>query len=144
MTMTNEPETPTLTKAIAIKGSDNDASSMHGAPKIIAKGSGAMAEKILDIAFAEGVKVRQDKDLTEVLDAFELESPIPLEALHTVSLILKRVYAENQKMAEYSSGKTQSEDTVDAPTQAPPQPTVDGATGTVIRANESQEETDNG
>ena len=96
-----QPRTP---KAVAIKGAD----AAHGAdqqsqPKIIAKGSGALAEKILDIAFAEGVKVRQDKDLTELLDAFEVESPIPLEALHAVSLILERVYAENNKMVDHAA-----------------------------------------
>lgn len=86
-------------KAVAIEGAtgNNDFEGpVH--PKIIAKGSGVLAEKILDVAFAEGIKVRQDKDLTEILDAFDVESPIPLEALHTVSLILERVYAENNKM----------------------------------------------
>lgn len=96
-----QPRTP---KAVAIKGADP----VHGEegqsqPKIVAKGSGALAEKILDIAFAEGVKVRQDKDLTELLDAFDVESPIPLEALHAVSLILERVYAENNKMMDHTT-----------------------------------------
>lgn len=84
-----------LTKAIAIK-QEND----QTAPKLTAKGEGHLAERILDIAFAEGIKVRQDKDLTELLDAFEVESPVPLEALHAVSLILERVYAENKKMQD--------------------------------------------
>ncbi len=81
------------TKAVAIKRESEAAT-----PRITAKGHGYVAEDILNIAFAEGVKVRQDKDLTELLDAFEVESPVPLEALHTVSLILERVYAENKKM----------------------------------------------
>jgi len=94
----NQPHTP---KAVAIKGAEGSlGEDGQSQPKIIAKGSGALAEKILDIAFAEGVKVRQDKDLTEILDAFDVESPIPLEALHTVSLILERVYAENNKMSK--------------------------------------------
>jgi flagellar biosynthesis protein len=74
-------------KAVAVKKRTDDA-----APKITAKGRGFNAEKILDIAFAEGVKVRQDSELTEMLEALDVESPIPLEALHTVSLILERVY----------------------------------------------------
>ncbi|MFC3050894.1 EscU/YscU/HrcU family type III secretion system export apparatus switch protein [Kordiimonas pumila] len=82
-----------LTKAIAIKG-DNAGNTPH----ITAKGEGMVAERILDIAFAEGVKVRQDKDLTELLSAFNVESPVPLEALHVVSLILERVYAENNRL----------------------------------------------
>ncbi len=81
------------TKAVAIKKSD-----VGEAPVITAKGRGYNAEKILEIAFAEGVKVRQDKDLTELLDAFGVDCPVPLEALHAVSLILERVYAENKVM----------------------------------------------
>jgi flagellar biosynthesis protein len=80
-------------KAIAIKQD-----SAQSAPKLTAKGEGLVAERILDIAFVKGVKVRQDKDLTELLDAFDIESPVPLEALHAVSLILERVYAENNKL----------------------------------------------
>lgn len=91
----DEPEKEAKTKAIAVQGKTEDAPS-----RIVAKGEGALAEKILDIAFSEGVKVRQDKDLTELLDAFDVESPIPLEALHAVSLILERVYAENNKQRE--------------------------------------------
>lgn len=94
----SEQDTPAdmPTKAIAIKGEDTEGS----VPTITAKGEGELAERILDIAFAEGVKVRQDKDLTELLDAFDVESPVPLEALHTVTLILERVYAENRKLSE--------------------------------------------
>lgn len=105
----NSPSGPTMpdTKAVAIKKT-GDAEP----PKITAKGHGYNAEKILEIAFAEGVKVRQDKDLTELLDAFDVESPVPLEALHTVSLILERVYAENQKLMGTMASTTPT-DTVD-------------------------------
>ena len=83
------------TKAVAIDGTRTEG----GPPRIVAKGRGFAAERILDIAFAEGVKVRQDKELTDILERFEVESPIPLEALHAVSLILERVYRENLKQA---------------------------------------------
>ena len=91
----NEDKKPDTqaTKAVAVKQQGEGST-----PRLTAKGEGKLAERILDIAFAEGVKVRQDKDLTELLDAFEVDSPVPLEALHAVSLILERVYAENQKM----------------------------------------------
>ena len=82
-------------KAVAVKQINKDAT-----PRLTAKGEGQMAERILDIAFAEGVKVRQDKDLTELLSSFDVESPVPLEALQAVSLILERVYAENNKMRD--------------------------------------------
>ena len=81
------------TKAVSVKRDDSESPA-----RITAKGHGYLAEKILDIAFSEGVKVRQDKELTELLDAFDVESPIPLEALNTVSQILERVYAENRRL----------------------------------------------
>ncbi|MCJ9429027.1 EscU/YscU/HrcU family type III secretion system export apparatus switch protein [Kordiimonas marina] len=102
MNDTNDIPTPT-TKAVAVKrGADSDT------PRITAKGHGYVAEKILDIAFAEGVKVRQDKDLTDLLDAFEVESPVPLEALQAVSMILERVYNENSKMEAAAGSEDQT------------------------------------
>ena len=99
------------TKAIAVSGSEGESAS-----RIVAKGEGELAEKILDFAFAEGIKVRQDKDLTELLDAFEIESPIPLEALNAVSLILERVYTENAKLQEAKFGAEPPTET-EAPTE---------------------------
>jgi len=61
-------------------------------PRVIAKGRGAVAEQILQIAFDRGVKVRSDADLAEILGAVELESEIPLEALSAVAEILSYVY----------------------------------------------------
>ena len=128
--MTNSDNNPDkLTKAVAIKGTESDAGDgMDTPPRIVAKGSGELAEKILDIAFAEGVKVRQDNDLTELLDAFEVDSPIPLEALHTVSLILERVYAENQKLADA--------DELTEPVTPEKSTTLDGVTGNPVPVDE--------
>lgn len=75
---------------------DPDVNKTVKRPIITAKGRGYSAERILDIAFAEGVKVRRDSDLTDMLDAFDEDSPVPLEALHAVGLILERVYQENR------------------------------------------------
>jgi len=61
-------------------------------PKVIAKGRGAVAEQILEIAFDRGVKVRSDADLAEILGAVEIDSEIPLEALAAVAEILSYVY----------------------------------------------------
>ncbi|SDE40543.1 MULTISPECIES: EscU/YscU/HrcU family type III secretion system export apparatus switch protein [Kordiimonas] len=105
---TDAPKPVPDTKAVAVKRDSEQAT-----PRITAKGHGFNAEKILDIAFAEGVKVRQDKDLTELLDAFEVESPVPLEALHAVSLILERVYAENKAMTEAREHDTDTVETTE-------------------------------
>jgi flagellar biosynthesis protein len=65
------------------------------APKIVATGRGAVAEQILQLAFANGVKVREDADLAEVLSHLEIDSPIPLEAYAAVAEILAYVYRVN-------------------------------------------------
>jgi len=61
-------------------------------PRITATGQGAMAEKILDIAFANGVKVREDPDLVAFLSTLEVDSDVPLEALAAVAEILTYLY----------------------------------------------------
>lgn len=104
--MKSDTEQP-VTKAVAVK-------KMEGVetPVLTAKGEGELAERLLEIAFAEGIKVRQDKDLTELLSSFDVESPVPLEALHAVSLILERVYQENQKLKDRESTEPNGDTTI--------------------------------
>lgn len=64
-------------------------------PDIVAAGRGHLAEEILKLALAAGIKVREDKDLAELLAQFELDSPIPTEALMAVGEILSYVYRAN-------------------------------------------------
>lgn len=66
------------------------------APKVVATGKGALAERILEIAFQTGVKVRKDEDLAELLSALEIGSEIPIEAFTAVAEILAYVYRANQ------------------------------------------------
>ena len=69
-------------------------------PKIVASGRGAVAEQILALAFANGVKVREDADLMEILASLDVESEIPLEALAAVAEILTYVYRANAAMGD--------------------------------------------
>lgn len=64
-------------------------------PKVVAAGYGVWAEKIVEMAFQNGVKVREDKDLAQLLAVIELESDIPTEALVAVAEILAYVYKAN-------------------------------------------------
>jgi len=67
----------------------------YAAPKVVASGRGWVAEKILEVAFANGVKVREDADLAEILAAVDLDEEIPVEAFIAVAEILRYVYAAN-------------------------------------------------
>ncbi len=64
-------------------------------PRITATGRGKIAEKILDLAFKSGVKVRKDPDLAEVLSALEVDLEIPAEVFAAVAEILSYVYRAN-------------------------------------------------
>ena len=65
------------------------------APRVIAGGRGSIAEQILQIAFAQGLKVREDPDLAELLTAIDIDSEIPVEAFAAVAEILIYVYRAN-------------------------------------------------
>lgn len=65
------------------------------APRVLATGKGAIAEQILALAFAHGVRVRKDEDLIEVLSQLEVDSVIPVEAFAAVAEILSYVYRYN-------------------------------------------------
>jgi flagellar biosynthesis protein len=68
-------------------------------PKVVASGRGAMAEKILEIAFQAGIKVREDADLAQMLAAIEANCPIPVAAFEAVAEILNYLYRANQAAA---------------------------------------------
>ena len=65
------------------------------APRIAAAGRGKIAEQILQLAFANGIKVREDSALAEMLTKVELDSPIPSEAFLAVAEVLSYVYKAN-------------------------------------------------
>lgn len=48
-----------------------------GAPKVTAKGSGGLAEQILQIAAENDVPIKEDHDLVELLAQVELDHEIP-------------------------------------------------------------------
>lgn len=89
------------TVAVALSGnSKSHDGKSGGGPRVVATGHGAVAEQILEIAFAAGVKVRQDADLAQLLAAVDVDSLIPFEAFSTVAEILTYVYRANGQFAE--------------------------------------------
>lgn len=78
-------------KAVAIK----DSSQSGTLPRMVASGQGAVAEQILQIAWANDIKVREDADLIEILSAIDIDSEIPIEAFAAVAEILSYVYRAN-------------------------------------------------
>ena len=72
----------------------------HGkdfAPRLIAKGQGKVAEKIIEIARAHDVPIEEDKDLVEFLSMLDLYQEIPSDMYTAVAEILAFVYKLNRK-----------------------------------------------
>ena len=86
-----EQQPQEIQKAIALK---YDAAE-KAPPRITASGIGAVAEQILQLAFAHDIKVREDAALVEILEHLDVDSPIPLEAFAAVAEILTYVYRAN-------------------------------------------------
>jgi flagellar biosynthesis protein len=62
------------------------------APKLVARGEGHVAEKILALAREHGIPVHEDRGLVEVLSKLDLDEDIPLEVYQVVAEILAFLY----------------------------------------------------
>jgi flagellar biosynthesis protein len=80
-------------KAAALKYNRGDAS----APKTVAKGRGKVAEKIVEIAKAHNIPIKEDKDLVEFLSTLDLYQEIPQELYKVVAEIISFIYLLKDK-----------------------------------------------
>jgi len=62
------------------------------APKLVAKGQGYLAEKILEFARQHHIHVREDKNLLQILSRLDLNQEIPAEVYKAVAEILAFIY----------------------------------------------------
>lgn len=72
--------------------------SNNAAPKVVAKGTGFMAEKIMSTAKQNSVPVYQNKTLASMLMAVELDREIPPELFQAVAEVLAYIYYIDKKM----------------------------------------------
>jgi len=77
-----------IKKAVALKyeyKKDN-------APKVIAKGKGKIAEKIIQIAKEHNIPIKEDKETVEILSSLDIGEEIPEELYQVIAEILAYVY----------------------------------------------------
>lgn len=67
------------------------------APIVIAKGRGLVAEKIIALAREQGIPMRADPDLVQMLTQIDLDQAIPPTLYKVVAEILAFVYRLNQR-----------------------------------------------
>ncbi len=74
-----------------------------GAPKVIASGTGALAEKIIEQAKENNIPVHEDDKLAETLSRLEIGEMIPPELYEVVAEILVFVDAMDKIKAKDKS-----------------------------------------
>jgi len=88
----NSRETDIRQRAVALRY-DRD---KEQAPRVVAKGSGYLAERILEAARAHGITIYEDKELIELLSRLELYQVIPAELYQVIAEVLAFVYRLNR------------------------------------------------
>lgn len=81
-------------KAVALKYDQKN----DNAPKVIAKGRGEIAKKIIEVAQAHNVPLVEEKNLIQILEALDLETEIPPELYRAVAEVLAFIYRLNGKI----------------------------------------------
>lgn len=66
-------------------------------PRVVAKGRGAIAERIKAIAKEAEVPIHQDANLSNALSSLELDQPIPRELFAAVAQVLVFAYSLSNK-----------------------------------------------
>lgn len=89
----------TSEKAVALQYKEHE----DNAPRVVAKGQGLVAKKIREIAETNGIPIRRDDDLVELLAQVEIDREVPPELYATIAEILSWIYKANDTMKkEYS------------------------------------------
>ncbi len=93
--MTNQDEqAEARRKAVALR---YDAEK-EAAPKVVAKGAGLRAERIIEIAREHGVHIHEDPDLVTFLSRLDVDTEIPEDLYRAVAEVLAFVYRLNQRL----------------------------------------------
>ena len=73
------------------------------APRLAAKGSGFVAEKIIELAVKHGIPIRNDPALVQILSKLDIDEAIPPELYQAVAEVLAFVYQLNEERRQASS-----------------------------------------
>ena len=68
------------------------------APRVVAKGRGKMAERIIEVARQHDVPLVEDPNLVQVLEGLDLDVEIPPELYRAVAEVLVFVYRLNRQV----------------------------------------------
>ncbi len=81
-------------KAVALRYNREQES----APRVVARGYGLTAERIIEIARENNIQIHEDPDLAAVLAKLDINTQVPEELYVAVAEVLAFVYRLNQQM----------------------------------------------
>ncbi len=81
-------------KAVALRYHERQ----DAAPRIVAKGAGHLAERIIALAREHGIHVQDDPGLAAALSELDLDTEIPEELYRAVAEVLAFVYRLESRM----------------------------------------------
>jgi flagellar biosynthesis protein len=87
------------TKAIALAYD----SSHHDAPKIVAKGKGLVAEKLIEKAKEHKVPIQEDSSLVELLSQLQMNETIPEQLYQAVAEVFAFIYQVDRQYSKRST-----------------------------------------
>ena len=99
--MDQKRKNKTLQKAVALKYVPKQ----DRAPKVTAKGSGLLAEKIIQLAKEHGIPIQEDPALIEILSQLDFSQEIPPSVYTVVAEILAFVYSMNNRWSSLKGQK---------------------------------------
>lgn len=77
-----------------------------GAPRVVAKGAGEVARKMIETAQAEGIPIQKNEVLVEALMQVELTKEIPPQLYRAVAELLAFIYRLNHAKSHSGSSST--------------------------------------
>jgi flagellar biosynthesis protein len=91
-----EPVREARRRAVALRYDD-----IHEtAPRVLAKGQGDIAERIIALAELHGIPLHEDKDLVRLLGVLDIDVQIPTALYRALAEVLAHLYRTNKKYAE--------------------------------------------
>jgi flagellar biosynthesis protein len=86
----------TRPRAVALRYQP-EAPFLDAAPRLVAKGQGLLAERILSLAREHKIPVERDPDLLAVLEPLDIDKLIPPELFQAVAVMLAALYRANRR-----------------------------------------------
>lgn len=92
----NPKDTEKRRKAVALRYDV----AQDAAPRVVAKGAGLIAERILELAREHNIHVHEDPGLVGLLAKLNLDTPIPESLYRAVAEVLAFVYRLDRRLEQ--------------------------------------------